>query len=185
MLVLDEAHATGVYGDQGRGLGAAYEGAPNIISLHTCGKGLGAAGALVCLPRLYRDFLVNRGRAFIYSTAPSPLMAAVVRAALKICAGAEQERTQLQLLVRHAEDRMRRLGLATSGSQIQPVIVGSDGRAMALAQALQARGHDMRAIRPPTVPEGTARLRIALTLHVAPEDLDILFADLQAEMARP
>jgi len=105
--VLDEAHATGVHGDQGRGLlnqtmGAAYEGAPNIISLHTCGKGLGAAGALVCLPRLYRDFLVNRGRAFIYSTAPSPLMAAVVREALKLCAGAEQERAQLAALVRHA-----------------------------------------------------------------------------------
>lgn len=189
MLVLDEAHATGVYGDQGRGLlnqtmGAEYEGAPNIISLHTCGKGLGAAGALVCLPRLYRDFLVNRGRAFIYSTAPSPLMAAVVRAALKICAGAEQERTQLRMLVRHAEGVMRKLGLPASGSQIQPVIVGQDARAVALAGALQARGHDVRAIRPPTVPEGTARLRIALTLHATPEDLDALFADLAAEMAQ-
>jgi len=180
MLVLDEAHATGVHGDQGRGLGAHYEGAPNIISLHTCGKGLGAAGALVCLPRLYRDFMVNRGRAFIYSTAPSPLMAAVVRAALKICAGAEQERTQLQQLVRHAEERMRKMGLPVSGSQIQPVIVGADREAVRLAEALQARGHDVRAIRPPTVPEGTARLRLALTLHVTPDDLDALFDDLDA-----
>ncbi|HYJ36058.1 MAG TPA: aminotransferase class I/II-fold pyridoxal phosphate-dependent enzyme, partial [Rhizomicrobium sp.] len=120
MLILDEAHATGVHGDQGRGLGAQYEGAPNIISLHTCGKGLGAAGALVCLPKLYRDFMVNRGRAFIYSTAPSPLMAAVVRSSLKICAGAEQERTQLRNLVRHAEAHLHRLGLKGSGSQIQP-----------------------------------------------------------------
>jgi 8-amino-7-oxononanoate synthase len=189
LLILDEAHATGVHGDQGRGLlnekmGAAHEGAPNIISLHTCGKALGAAGALVCLPRLYRDFMVNRGRAFIYSTAPSPLMAAVVRAALKICAGAEQERAQLRLLVRHAEGLMRQLGLPTSGSQIQPVIVGEDKRAVALAAALQTRGHDIRAIRPPTVPQGTARLRIALTLHVTPDDLDRLFADLEAELAR-
>jgi 8-amino-7-oxononanoate synthase len=184
MLILDEAHATGVHGDQGRGLGAAYEGAPNIISLHTCGKGLGAAGALVCLPRLYRDFLVNRGRAFIYSTAPSPLMAAVVREALKLCAGAQQERTQLAALVRHAGVAMTKLGLPASGSQIQPVIIGEDKRAIALAQALQARGHDIRAVRPPTVPEGTARLRIALTLHVTPDDLDALFADLAAEMAR-
>ncbi len=184
MLVLDEAHATGVYGDQGRGLGSAYEGAPNIISLHTCGKGLGAAGALVCLPRLYRDFMVNRGRAFIYSTAPSPLMAAVVRSALGHCAGAGQERTQLQMLVRHAEGLMRKLGLPTSGSQIQPIIVGQDGRAVKLAEALQLRGHDVRAIRPPTVPEGTARLRIALTLHVTPDDLDGLFADLAALMAK-
>ena len=189
MLVLDEAHATGVHGDQGRGLlnekmGAAYEGAPNIISLHTCGKGLGASGALVCLPRLYRDFLVNRGRAFIYSTAPSPLMAAVVRAALQLCAGAEQERTQLQALVRHAGEALKNLGLPASGSQIQPVILGADMRAVALAAALQARGHDVRAIRPPTVPEGTARLRLALTLHVTREDLDALFADLEVEMAR-
>jgi len=184
MLVLDEAHTTGVHGEQGRGSGADFEGAPNIISLHTCGKGLGAAGALICLPKLYRDFMVNRGRAFIYSTAPSPLMAAVVRAALKISAGAEQERTQLQMLVRHAEQRMRTLGLPTSGSQIQPVILGEDRRAVAVAHALQAKGHDIRAIRPPTVPEGTARLRIALTLHVTPQDLDGLFADLQAEMAR-
>jgi 8-amino-7-oxononanoate synthase len=184
MLLLDEAHATGVHGEQGRGLGAQYEGAPNIISLHTCGKGLGAAGALVCMPKLYRDFMVNRSRAFIYSTAPSPLMAAVVRKALMISAGAEQERTQLQRLVRHAEGRMRSLGLPTSGSQIQPVILGEDRRAVAVASALQARGNDIRAIRPPTVPEGTARLRIALTLHVTPEDLDLLFADLQAEMAR-
>ena len=94
MLLLDEAHATGVYGEQGQGLSAEYEGASNIISPHTCGKALGAAGALVCSPKLYRDFMVNRGRAFIYSTAPSPLMAAVVRAALKISAGAEQERAQ-------------------------------------------------------------------------------------------
>jgi len=184
MLILDEAHATGVHGDQGRGLGAQYEGAPNIISLHTCGKGLGAAGALVCLPKLYRDFMVNRGRAFIYSTAPSPLMAAVVRSSLKICAGAEQERTQLRNLVRHAEAHLHRLGLKASGSQIQPVILGEDRRAVAFAQALQARGHDIRAIRPPTVPEGTARLRLALTLHVTLADLDVLFADLENQMAQ-
>jgi 8-amino-7-oxononanoate synthase len=79
---------------------------------------------------------------------------------------------------------MRKLGLATSGSQIQPVILGADRRAVAVAEALQAKGHDIRAIRPPTVPEGTARLRIALTLHVTPGDLDELFADLQTEMAQ-
>jgi 8-amino-7-oxononanoate synthase len=180
MLLLDEAHATGVHGDQGRGLGAGYEGAPNIISLHTCGKALGASGALICLPRLYRDFMVNRGRAFIYSTAPSPLMAAVVRAALKICAGADQERTQLHQLVRHAEGRMHGLGLPVFGSQIQPIIIGSDKEAVRLAEALQARGHDVRAIRPPTVPEGTARLRLALSLHATTDALDALFDDLEA-----
>jgi 8-amino-7-oxononanoate synthase len=107
-------------------------------------------------------------------------MAAVVRVALKICAGAEQERAQLRQLVRHAEERMRGLGLPVSGSQILPVIVGGDQDAVRLANALQARGHDVRAIRPPTVPEGTARLRLALTLHVTPDDLDALFDDLSA-----
>jgi 8-amino-7-oxononanoate synthase len=184
MLVLDEAHATGVHGEQGRGLGAAYEGAPNIISLHTCGKALGAAGALVCLPRLYRDFMINRGRAFIYSTAPSPLMAAVVRASLRIVAGAEQERAQLAALVRHAEAGLKKMGLGVSGSQIQPIIIGEDGRAMKLAGALQKRGHDIRAIRPPTVPEGTARLRLALTLNTSMGNLDALFADMADQMER-
>ncbi len=184
MLLLDEAHATGVHGDQGRGLGAQYEGAPNIISLHTCGKGLGAAGALICLPRLYRDFIVNRARSFIYSTAPSPLMAAVVRAALKISAGAEQERAQLHALVARAGERLKTLGLPFSGSQIVPVVVGGDVRAVRLAEALQARGYDIRAIRPPTVAEDTARLRIALTLHATPDDVDALFADLALELEK-
>jgi len=74
--------------------------------------------------------------------------------------------------------------LKASGSQIQPIILGEDRRAVAFAQALQARGHDIRAIRPPTVPEGTARLRLALTLHVTLADLDVLFADLENQMAQ-
>ena len=79
---------------------------------------------------------------------------------------------------------MKDLVLSFSGSQIVPVILGADTRAVALAAALQARGHDIRAIRPPTVPEDTARLRIALTLHVTTGDLDALFADLVVEMAK-
>ena len=84
ILILDEAHATGVYGPEGRGLAAALEGRDNVVTLHTCGKALGAMGALVSLPRLLRDFMVNRSSSFIYSTAPSPLIAATVRAALKL-----------------------------------------------------------------------------------------------------
>jgi 8-amino-7-oxononanoate synthase len=182
MLLLDEAHATGVFGECGRGLGAAFEGASNIVSLHTCGKGLGVAGALVCMPRIYRDFMVNRGRSFIYSTAPSPLMAALVRAALKFCAGADAQRAQLMELIAHAGGLMRKLGRKPSGSQIQPVIVGADTAATRLAAALREQGFDVRAIRPPTVPEGTARLRIALTLNVNAMDVHALFAALTAHM---
>jgi 8-amino-7-oxononanoate synthase len=79
---------------------------------------------------------------------------------------------------------MKNMGLAASGSQIQPAIVGADARATALAAAMQARGYDIRAIRPPTVPEGTARLRIALTLHADAALLDALFADLAAELEK-
>jgi 8-amino-7-oxononanoate synthase len=142
-------------------------------------------GALIVLPRLYRDFMVNRGRSFIYSTAPSPLMAAATRAALKIAAGMDAERVRLQALVRHAGGLMKdRRGLAPSGSQIQPILVGADRNAVALAGAMAAHGYDIRAIRPPTVPEGTARLRLALTLHADEKILDGLFAVLAAEMEK-
>lgn len=83
-LMVDEAHATGVYGEQGRGLTAPYEKCENVLVVHTCGKALGAAGAIVTAARVLRDFLVNRCRPFIFATAPSPLMAVAVREALLI-----------------------------------------------------------------------------------------------------
>src|SRR5260370_37769900 len=82
MVVIDEAHATGVAGPQGRGLAAAFEGRPNVITLHTCGKALGTVGGFVLAPRVVRDFLVNRAPPFIFATAPSPLIAAITRAAI-------------------------------------------------------------------------------------------------------
>ena len=185
MLLLDEAHATGVYGDRGRGLGAEYEGHANVIALHTCGKALGVAGGLVTCPRVYKEFLVNRSRAFVYSTAPSPLLAAVVREALKLCAAADDARARLQGLVAHTGKLMTRYqSWKASGSQIQPVILGSDSRAVRFAEGLQAKGYDIRAIRPPTVPEGTARLRLAITTHIKESDLDAVFAHLAEELAK-
>lgn len=180
VLVIDEAHATGVYGPQGRGLGAAFEGRENVISLHTCGKALGASGALVLGPAVLRDFLVNRSRPFIYATAPSPLMAAVVRRSLAICRNDPMRREALQQRVSDfGRLASARLGLRVSGSQIQPFIVGGDSAAVDLARAMQARGFDVRAVRPPTVPENTARLRIALTLNVTAADI----ADLVVALA--
>jgi len=185
MLLLDEAHATGVYGQQGRGLAAALEGRANVIILHTCGKALGGAGALVCLPTLYRDFLINRAAGFIYSTAPSPLMAAVMRAVLPIVAQADAERARLAALVAHTGKLLAGIqGLKASGSQIQPIILGADARATAMAGVMQARGHDVRAIRPPTVPEGTARLRLTITVHADEAALDDVFAALAAELEK-
>jgi 8-amino-7-oxononanoate synthase len=167
MVVIDEAHATGVLGPQGRGLAAAFEGRDNVITLHTCGKALGTVGGFVLAPRVVRDFLVNRARPFIFATAPSPLTAAITRVALELSRSVPERRERLARLVQFAGNELRRqCGLEPSGSHIVPVIIGSDQAAVALASALQRKGYDIRAIRPPTVPEGTARLRIALTLNV-------------------
>ncbi len=110
-------------------------------------------------------------------------MAAVVRAALAHVAGADAARAELAALVERASMRMRQMDMKPSGSQILPVIVGTDTSAVALAGAMQARGYDIRAIRPPTVPEGTARLRISITRHATAEMIDTLFADLAPLLA--
>jgi 8-amino-7-oxononanoate synthase len=187
-LVVDEAHATGVFGQQGRGLTAPYEGRDNLIAVHTCGKALGAMGALVTTTRILRDFIVNRCRPFIFSTAPSPLMAVAVQEALAILREEPARQQRLASLVAFAHRLIgARSDWRLSGSQIMPYIVGDNAQAMRLAAALQARGLDIRGIRPPTVPEGTARLRISLTNNVGEDDvrsmLDVLIEETGGEFA--
>jgi 8-amino-7-oxononanoate synthase len=183
MLVIDEAHATGVLGPQGRGLAAAFEGRDNVITLHTCGKALGTSGGFIMAPRIIRDFLVNRSRPFIFATAPSPLTAAITRAALELSRSNPERRERLARLVQFAGNELRRrCRIEPSGSHIVPVIVGPDRAAVTLASTLQRRGYDIRAIRPPTVPEGTARLRIALTLNVDEATVAGLFAALSEDL---
>ncbi len=169
MLLIDEAHAVGVCGNRGRGLAADLQGRENAIVLATCGKALGCEGALVLVPETIRDFLINRGRSFIFSTAPSPLMAAVLHSALDIVAGADDRRERLRALVGTARKVFDPLGIAASGSHIQPIIIGDDRRTMELAKHLQHQGFDIRGIRPPTVPPGTARLRVSITLNTSAE----------------
>lgn len=179
MLVIDEAHATGVFGPGGRGLAAGLEGRENVVTLRTCGKALGCEGALVLGDRAVIEILVNRGRGFIFSTAPSPLMAAVCRSALGLI-GDETRRTRLGALTQQAGRLFeRRLGVAATGSPILPVILGRDARAMSVAAALQAQGFDIRGIRPPTVPIGTARLRVSLTLNAGMADVERLVDTLE------
>ena len=183
-LLVDEAHATGVYGPDGRGLSAAFEGRENVVVLHTCGKAMGGSGALVTLPQVLADIIVNRCRPFIFATAPSPLMAVAAREALAIMRDEPERRERLAALVAHAGRRLEATcGLAPSGSQILPVIVGDNGRAMALARLIQAAGYDVRGVRPPTVPQGTARLRISLTLNADLAAVDGLMDVLGAALA--
>lgn len=175
MLIVDEAHATGVFGPGGRGLAAPFEGRENLVVLHTCGKAMGVEGALVTGARAIIDYLVNRSRTFIFSTAPSPLMAVATSAALERIEEADDLRARLNQLRADAGRLIAApLGLTPPASPILPIILGSDRRAMAAAAAIQQAGFDVRGIRPPTVPPGTARLRLTLTLNAAPADLDAL-----------
>lgn len=182
-LIIDEAHATGVFGPAGRGLAADLEGRDNIVTLHTLGKALGCEGALVCAARPLVDYLVNRGRGFIFSTAPSPLMAAVARAAITLAD--DSRRARLGALIESAGRLFaERLGTPYTATQIIPVILGDNGRTMKVAGNLQQKGFDVRGIRPPTVPEGTARLRVSLTLNVGMADAEALAAAIEEALGQ-
>lgn len=183
VLVVDEAHSTGVFGDLGRGLAHEIAHRPNVLSLHTCGKALGASGALICGQRVLIETLINKARGFIFATAPSPLNAALVRAALQELQQNPGRREQAWQGITHAQGEAKRLcGLDGFQSQILPVVIGDDKRTMALASAMQARVYDIRGIRPPTVPRGTSRLRLSITLNTGAGVITRMFEDLAREM---
>ena len=186
VLVADEAHATGVFGPQGRGLLHAYEGQADIVTLHTCGKALGVSGALVCAAAPLIDTLINKARGFIFATAPSPMTAALVRAALHTLQQKPSPSDALAKRIAHARvEAVQKCGLPTPQSQIIPVVIGEDKQTMAVASRMQARGFDVRGIRPPTVPRGTARLRISITLNTSPAEISDMFSALAEELERP
>jgi len=165
-LIVDEAHATGVCGPQGRGRVAEVGLAGRVFAtVHTCGKALAAAGAFVCGSEPLRRFLINRARTFIFNTALPPYFAAQVAAGMRLAKTAETERTQVADLSVFLRNELQGNGFDTAGSEshIVPIVLGSNETALAFASQLQARGYGIRAIRPPTVPPGTARLRVSLT----------------------
>ena len=184
MLVIDEAHAVGVFGDRGTGLSAALGQRDNLLILRTCGKALGGEGGLLTMPAILRDFFINRARPFIFSTAPSPLTAHLAHQAIIHVADNETLQARLADHIELARSCFAGLNLGEGqDSQIFPVILGDDRVAVTVAALLQGRGFDVRAIRPPTVPAGTARLRISLTLNVTTEDIRGLAAALQEALA--
>ena len=163
LLIVDEAHATGIHGLEGRGLCSLLKQKEHIISVHPCGKALSGNGAFVVGPELLKQYLINKNRAFIYTTAPSPILLFHIQCVLNTLKKEPDRRKSLIKKVIFFRNKIK--GIAHTGhpeSAIVPIITGSTASALSLEKALRKKGYDIRAIRHPTVPKGTERLRICI-----------------------
>jgi len=178
-LYLDEAHAVGVLGHAGMGLAAGTDIGlrdGRALVMGTCSKALGSYGAYVCCSDTLREYLVNRAPGFIFSTALPPAVLGAAQAALEIVPGMDRERETLLTNALRLRQGLNEAGLETGGSstQIVPVLVGEEAHALAAMQALEAEGILAVAVRPPTVPPGSSRLRLSLTALHTRSDVDRL-----------
>ena len=176
-LIVDEAHATAVHGPGGRGIAAGAGLLDRVAAvIHMCGKALASAGAFVCGSSLLREHLINHARTLIFSTAMPPYMAGQIRASLRLAANMDAQRTELLSRSRRLAGGLRKQGYDTAGSntQIVPVVVGGNEEAVAAAEYLRQQGFAVRAIRPPTVKQGTARLRFSITTAIVASELERL-----------
>jgi len=182
LLIVDEAHATGVIGPRGAGL-AAELGVAADVRMATLSKAFGVAGAYVAASRAVCDLLLNRARPLIFSTALPPALACAARASLEILAGSEGDarRSRLWSNVRRFAAGLREAGLpAREDSAIFPVVTGTPDRALAMAAHLRELGILAKPIRPPTVPQGTSRIRFAVTSAHTVDHIDRAIATLRA-----
>jgi 7-keto-8-aminopelargonate synthetase-like enzyme len=172
-LLVDEAHSLGVFGPNGRGLCAAQGVEPDVI-VGTLGKSFGVAGAFVAAPEATVSLIRNRARSFVYSTAPPPMVARAANAALRLVREADDARTTLLAHANQLRSELRALGfdVPDGNSQILPVLIGENNRTMQLSAKLLDRGVFVQGIRPPTVPEGTARLRLTPMATHRPEHIE-------------
>jgi 8-amino-7-oxononanoate synthase len=169
-LIVDEAHAVGIYGQTGRGIAEELGVENNVfLSINSAGKALGVAGAFVAGPEWALQYLVQRARTLIFSTAAPPALAAALIASLQVLAReptlSGELKRKSQLL--HNLLQERAMALPTSSSHIVPIVIGDNERAMEVADGLQRAGYDVRAIRPPTVSPGTSRLRVSVNTSVS------------------
>jgi 8-amino-7-oxononanoate synthase len=174
MLMVDEAHATGVFGAQGRGLCEQLGVQAGVhIKVGTLSKALGASGGFVAGSQNLIDWLANRARPYVFSTATPEANAAAALAALHIVRSQPQRRQELLSRAAALRDRLRSAGLnvGRSASQIIPVILGSPEATMKASALLRQRGFFVPSIRPPTVPEGQSLLRISLTWRHTPQQI--------------
>ena len=184
-LIVDEAHAVGIYGARGSGLvEASGVGDDVLLSINTAGKALGVGGAFVAGPAWAIDYLIQRARTFVFSTAPPPPLADALDASLSVIATEPERRERLASRVRLVRQQLNRagLGVAAEGSQIVPVMIGDNDRAVAVARALQHDGFDVRAIRPPSVPPGTARLRVSVNAGLSDDEIERFSVSLAAAL---
>ncbi|HEY7743267.1 MAG TPA: 8-amino-7-oxononanoate synthase [Burkholderiales bacterium] len=182
-LLLDDAHGFGVLGPQGRGVLARFDArSPRVIYMATLGKAAGVFGAFVAGEPDVLEALVQRARAYVYTTAAPPLLAHALLASLDLIRAGDGRRDHLRGLARLLRERLRltRWKLAPSESAIQPLIIGGNAEAVAVSEALAREGLLAPAIRPPTVPRGTARLRISLSAAHGAGDIERLAAALNA-----
>ena len=178
-IMIDDAHGMGVHGTNGVGLvdPQRYGTGEVPVLVGTLGKAFGTAGAFVAGEEDLIETLVQRSRNYIYTTAMPAALAAATLASLEIVRGEPWRREQLARLVERFRSNAKNLGIALmpSASPIQPLVVGTADRALAISRRLEDQGFFIAAIRPPTVPEGTSRLRITLTAAHRMEDVDRLF----------
>ena len=173
-LVLDEAHSIGALGASGAGLlqelGISHK---DIITINPCGKAMGAQGAFICGPLWLKEYMVSTSRKFIYSTAPSPWVARGLQVSLPVVAKMTEERRVLRAKARKLKKALCQLGYETGGSEshIIPVVLGSEKQAVESAAFLAAKGVYVAAVRPPTVPAGTSRLRLSVHLGICEEEM--------------
>ena len=185
-LVVDDAHGFGVLGEGGRGTLAHFGiASPRIAYMGTLGKAAGVHGAFVAGDEALIEWLVQRARTYVFTTASPPLLACALMASLELIEQEESRRNHLRALVGRLRQRLEDLPwrLRASDTPIQPLIVGDNRAALDLAEGLRSRGIWVPAIRPPTVPAGTARLRIALSAAHSVEHVDELAAALH-ELAK-
>jgi 8-amino-7-oxononanoate synthase len=174
-LMVDEAHGAGVFGKRGSGLVEELGIADAVdVQMGTLGKALGSFGAYVAGSRKLVDWLVNRSRPFIFTTGLPPSAAAAAGAAIEICQREPERAAGLRRRVRTLGERLRAAGLEVpeAQSQILPVMLGDAARTVAAMRALLERGVYVAAIRPPTVPAGTSRLRFSVMATHTPEQLE-------------
>jgi 8-amino-7-oxononanoate synthase len=172
-LLVDEAHALGVLGPQGRGLCAEAAVRPDLL-IGTLGKAFGCAGAFAAGSRAAIDCLANRARSYVYTTGIAVPVAAAALAAVSVVEAADDRRARVLELASRARAGLARRGVAVAPgrSPILPIVLGDDGSTMRVCEALLEAGFFIQGIRPPTVPEGTSRLRMTLTAALPPADVD-------------